>query len=121
MLTLRYSYNTDFPPGSVLNAYRFASRGADTASPNQHLHAYGLVCTAELAELSAALPDSYYVERARETLACFRQFIARFHGDFQRLLRHGQRTLLPDGVLSAQRNVAHPLPCLECWSPATCL
>jgi hypothetical protein len=48
MLTFRYSYNVEVPPGTPLHAYRFASRGADTASPsNQHLHGYGLVCTAE--------------------------------------------------------------------------
>jgi hypothetical protein len=83
LLTFRYSYNTAFAPGTPLHAYGFASRGADTASPsNQHLHAYGLVCTAELAELSAASGDPYYVERAREALACFRQFVARFDGDF---------------------------------------
>ncbi|MFC7549300.1 hypothetical protein [Plantactinospora sp. GCM10030261] len=82
-LTFRYSYNTTFPPGTLLDTYRFATRGADNASPsNQHLHAYGLICTAELAELSAACGDPHYVERARETLACFRQFIARFDGDF---------------------------------------
>jgi len=83
MLTFRYSYNTRFRPGTVLDAYGFASRGADNASPsNQHLHAYGLICTAELAELSRACGDDYYVARARESLACFRQFIARFDGDF---------------------------------------
>jgi hypothetical protein len=83
LLTFRYSYNTEFRPGTPLGAYRFATRGGDTASPsNQHLHAYGLVCTAEMAELSAACGDSHYVERAREALACFRQFVARFDGDF---------------------------------------
>jgi hypothetical protein len=83
MLTFRYSYNVSFPAGTLLDVYRFASRGADNASPsNQHLHAYGLICTAELAELSAATGDPHYVERARESLACFRQFIARFDGDF---------------------------------------
>jgi uncharacterized protein YyaL (SSP411 family) len=83
MLTFRYAYNTAFPPGTLLEVYGFASRGADNASPaNPHLHAYGLICTAELAELSAACGDPYYAERARETLACFRQFIARFDGDF---------------------------------------
>lgn len=83
MLTFRYSFNTAFPPGTMLEVYRFASRGADNASPsNQHLHSYGLVCSAELAELTAACGDGYYVERARETLACFRQFVARFDGDF---------------------------------------
>jgi uncharacterized protein YyaL (SSP411 family) len=83
LLTFRYSYNVRFEPGTMLEVYRFASRGADNASPsNQHLHAYGLVCTAELAELSAATGDPYYLQRARESLACFRQFIARFDGDF---------------------------------------
>ena len=83
MLTFRYSYDTRFRPGTPLAEYRFASRGADTASPsNQHLHAYGLVCTRELAELSTATGDPYYLERAAESLACFRQFIARFDGDF---------------------------------------
>jgi hypothetical protein len=83
MLTFRYTYNTGFPEGTPLGVYRFATRGADNASPsNQHLHSYGLVCTAELAELSAATGDPYYAERAAETLACFRQFIARFDGDF---------------------------------------
>src|SRR5688572_25801532 len=82
-LTFRYAYNTSFPAGTLLDTYRFASRGADNASPaNQHLHAYGLICTAELAELSAACGDRHYVERAREALACFRQFVARFDGDF---------------------------------------
>lgn len=83
LLSFRYSYNVSFPAGTLLDTYRFATRGADNASPaNQHLHAYGLVCSAELAELSRACGDPYYVERARETLACFRQFIARFDGDF---------------------------------------
>jgi len=83
MLTFRYVYNTAFPPGSLLDRYGFATRGADNASPsNPHLHAYGLICTAELAELAAACGDDHYAERARETLACFRQFIARFDGDF---------------------------------------
>jgi len=83
MLTFRYSYNVTFDPNTLLGTYGFASRGADQASPaNQHLHAYGLVCTAEMAELSAALGDSYYQEQAQESLACFRQFVARQDGDF---------------------------------------
>lgn len=83
MLTFRYSYNVAFEPQTLLETYGFASRGADQASPaNQHLHAYGLVCTAELAELSSALGDPHYLHRARETLACFRQFVARRDGDF---------------------------------------
>lgn len=83
MLTFRYAYNTRFPEGTPLDVYRFATRGADNASPsNQHLHAYGLVCTQELAELSAATGDPHYADRAAETLACFRQLVARFDGDF---------------------------------------
>jgi hypothetical protein len=82
-LTFRYAYNTSFPTGTLLQMYGFASRGADNASPaNPHLHAYGLVCTREMTELSAATGDPYYAERAAETLACFRQFVARFDGDF---------------------------------------
>ncbi|GGK75025.1 hypothetical protein [Mangrovihabitans endophyticus] len=82
-LTFRYAYNTAFPPGTVLETYRFATRGADNASPaNQHLHAYGLICTAEFGQLSSACGDPYYAARAREALACFRQFVARFDGDF---------------------------------------
>ena len=83
MLTFRYTYDVSFPQHTLLGAYGFRTRGADNASPsNQHLHAYGLVCTAELRELSAALGDPHYAERADETLACFRQFIAREDGDF---------------------------------------
>ncbi|RDV43564.1 hypothetical protein DOE76_16620 [Leifsonia sp. ku-ls] len=83
MLTFRYSYDVALPEHTLLGAYGFRTRGADNASPsNQHVHAYGLVCTAELRELSTALGDPHYAERADETLACFRQFIAREDGDF---------------------------------------
>jgi hypothetical protein len=77
MLTFRYTYNVRFPPRTPLAVYGFATRGADQASPaNQHLHAYGLICTQELVALSAALSDPFYAERAEETLACFRQMLA---------------------------------------------
>jgi hypothetical protein len=83
MLTFRYSYDVTFEKTTLLGVYGFGTRGGDQASPsNQHLHAYGLVCTAELRELSAALDDPHYAERADETLACFRQFVARADGDF---------------------------------------
>lgn len=83
MLTFRYSYDVSFDPATLLGAYGFRSRGADQASPsNQHLHAYGLICLAEMAELATATGDGHYLERARENLACFRQFIARADGDF---------------------------------------
>jgi hypothetical protein len=81
--TFRYTYDVDFAPSSMLGVYAFGTRGADQASAsNQHLHAYGLVCTRELLALAAASGDDHYRERALETLACFRQFVARFDGDF---------------------------------------
>lgn len=83
MLTFRYGYNTEFDERTLLGRYGFATRGADQASPsNQHLHSYGLMCTAELVELSRQCGDPHYAERAAETLACLRQFIARADGDF---------------------------------------
>lgn len=83
MLTFRYSYDVFFSPRTLLGHYGFRSAGADQASPsNQHLHNFGLVCLPEMAQLSEALGDPYYRERQRQTLACFRQFIAREDGDF---------------------------------------
>lgn len=82
-LTFRYAYDLRFTPGTILAAYDFGTRGADQASAsNQHLHAYGLVCTRELLELADATGDAHYRERAEESLACFRQFVARLDGDF---------------------------------------
>ncbi|WP_199521596.1 beta-L-arabinofuranosidase domain-containing protein [Jiangella anatolica] len=82
MLTFRYTYNVRFAPRTPLGVYGFATRGADQASPsNQHVHAYGLVCTRELAELSAATGDPHYRERADEALACFRQLLATADGE----------------------------------------
>jgi hypothetical protein len=83
MLTFRYSYDVTFDPHTLLGIYDFGTRGSDQASPsNQHLGAYGLICTEELRMLSDALGDSWYADRADETLACFRQFVAREDGDF---------------------------------------
>lgn len=82
-LTFRYTYDAAFPPGTPLAAWGFRTLGADQASPaNQHLHAYGLVCTRELVELSAALGDGWYAERAAEALACFRQLVPTFDGEY---------------------------------------
>jgi hypothetical protein len=82
-LTFRYTYDVDFAPSTLLGIFDFGTRGADQASAsNQHLHAYGLICTRELLELADATGDDHYRERALETLACFRQFVARFDGDF---------------------------------------
>ncbi|MFI7675747.1 hypothetical protein [Actinophytocola sp. NPDC049390] len=82
-LTFRYTYDVDFPAHTLLGAYEFRSRGADQASPaNQHLHSYGLICHAELTRLGKHTGDDYYTRSAEETLACFRQFVAREDGDF---------------------------------------
>jgi DUF1680 family protein len=81
-LTFRYTYNVRFAPRTPLGVYGFATRGGDQASPsNQHLHAYGLVCTDELAELSAATGDPHYRERAEEAVACFRQLVPTADGE----------------------------------------
>jgi hypothetical protein len=83
MLTFRYTYDVAFSPDSVLGRHRYRSRGADMASPaNQHLHTYGLICVPELVRLSYLTGDSHYAERAHESLANARQFIARRDGDF---------------------------------------
>ncbi|MFL5955356.1 MAG: hypothetical protein ACJ76I_14735 [Gaiellaceae bacterium] len=83
MLTFRYTYDVSFTDRTILGRYDFRTRGADNASPaNQHLQAFGLICLRELVQLGRALGDDYYVQSARENLACFRQFIAREDGDF---------------------------------------
>jgi hypothetical protein len=82
-LTFRYTYDVAFAPDTLLGAYRFRSRGADQASPaNQHLHHFGLLCTAELVELSRVTGDDHYRLRAVETLRTWRQLVARRDGDF---------------------------------------
>src|SRR4051794_17036766 len=83
MLTFRYTYDVQFSPRTILGAFGFRTRGADQASPaNQHLHAFGLVCLAELVRLARATGDDRYLETTRENLDCFRQFVAREDGDF---------------------------------------
>lgn len=82
-MTFRYAYDVDLPAGTVLAQYGFRSLGADQASPsNQHLHSYGLVCHRELRWLAGRLRDDHLEHRAADTLRCFRQFVARFDGDF---------------------------------------
>lgn len=82
-LTFRYTYDVDFPPHTMLGQYDFRTRGADQASAaNPHLHAYGLICHPELTRLGDHTGDDYYRQSAAETLACFRQFVAREDGDF---------------------------------------
>jgi hypothetical protein len=77
-LTFRYSYDVDFEPGTTLGDHGFKSRGADQASPaNQHLHNFGLICLPEFLALGEP-----YATSARQHLECFRQFIARYDGDF---------------------------------------
>lgn len=83
MLTFRWTYNLSFPKHTLLARYDFRSRGADQASPsNQHLHNYGLFCLPEMLRLWEYTGDAYYLERTRDNLSCFLQFIARNDGDF---------------------------------------
>ena len=83
MLSFRWSYNLVFPEHTMLETYDFRSRGADLASPrNQHLHGAGLICLPEMVRLAEHSNDPYYLERSRDNLACFLQFIAREDGDF---------------------------------------
>ncbi|MDF2629522.1 MAG: six-hairpin glycosidase-like family protein [Symbiobacteriaceae bacterium] len=82
-MTFRWTYNLDFPPRTFLKQFDFRSRGSDLASPsNQHLHNYGLVAFPEMLRLADYTGDRYYLERTRDNLACFLQFIAREDGDF---------------------------------------
>jgi hypothetical protein len=77
-LTFRYSYDVDFAKGTTLGDYDFKSLGADQASPaNQHLHNFGLICLPEF----VALGEPYRTSVLQQ-LECFRQFIARYDGDF---------------------------------------
>ena len=83
MLTFRYTYDVGFSPRTLLGHYGFRTRGADQASPaNQHLHAFGLIALPEMVRLARVTGDGHYLERTRENLGCFRQFIAREDGDF---------------------------------------
>jgi len=83
MLTFRYSYDVAFDERTMLGRYGFRTRGADTASPaNQHLHAFGLICLPELLQLAEATGEDVYRLTAEQSLACFRQFVARVDGDF---------------------------------------
>lgn len=83
MMTFRWTYNLQFPRHTFLAQYDFRSRGADQASTsNQHLHNYGLFCTPEMLRLWKHSGDAYYLERTRDHIACFLQFIAREDGDF---------------------------------------
>lgn len=82
-MTFRWTYNLQFPRHSLLAQYDFRSRGADQASPsNQHLHNYGLFCVPEMLRLWTYTGDDYYLDRTRDHIACFLQFIAREGGDF---------------------------------------
>lgn len=77
-LTFRYSYDVDFAPGTTLGDHDFRTLGADIASPaNPHLHSFGLICLPELVRLGEP-----YRTSALQQLECFRQFVARFDGDF---------------------------------------
>lgn len=83
MMTFRWTYNLQFPKHSLLAQYDYCSRGADQASTsNQHLHNYGLFAVPEMLRLWTYTGDDYYLDRTRDHMACFLQFIAREDGDF---------------------------------------
>jgi hypothetical protein len=92
MLSFRYAYDVAFPPDTPLGGIGFRSTGMDMASPaNQHLHAYGLVCTGELVALSRLLGDPRYAAAAAEQLAAARQVIVREDGELG-----GRRGMMPE-------------------------
>ncbi len=114
-LTFRYAYNIAFPATTLLGRYFYRSRGADGASPaNQHLHAYGLVCLPEMVRLAELTGDPWYLERTRENLACFRQFVARDDGDF-----NARRGMTPERFY--QTNCFGPKGAIGPLSHAWCL
>lgn len=83
MMTFRWTYNLQFPKHSLLAQYDYCSRGADQASTsNQHLHNYGLFAVPEMLRLWTYTGDRYYLDRTRDHISCFLQFIAREDGDF---------------------------------------
>jgi uncharacterized protein YyaL (SSP411 family) len=85
-LTFRFDRNVAWPEHTLLGDYAFRTRGADIASPaNPHLHAYGLIATPEFLRLWELTGDRYWLERTRDNLACFLQFVARCDGDFKAL------------------------------------
>ena len=115
MLTFRYAYNVAFEPATLLGRYDYRSRGADQASPaNQHLHAYGLIALPEMVRLARLTGDPWYLERTRENLACFRQFIARDDGDF-----NARRGMAPERYY--QTNCFGPKGSIGGLSHAWCL
>jgi hypothetical protein len=80
--TFRYSYDVAFAPRTPLGTWDFRTRGSDQASSsNQHVHAYGLICTDDLLDLTDWTGDDWYRARAEETLACFRQLLPLADGD----------------------------------------
>lgn len=81
--TFRYDYDVEFGPLTPMGRYGFRTTGADQASPsNQHIHAYGLICTDELLHLTDVTGDPWYAQRATEALACFRQYVPVADGDY---------------------------------------
>lgn len=66
-LTWRFSYNVMFDPGTILDLYRFQTRGGDISSLACPVTGCGgLLAHQELIKLSRYLGDSFYRERAEE-------------------------------------------------------
>jgi hypothetical protein len=92
MLSFRYAYDVAFDADTDLGRIGFHSTGLDMASPaNQHLHAYGLICTGELVTLSRLLGDRRYADAAAAHLASARQVIVHEDGELG-----GRRGMMPE-------------------------
>jgi hypothetical protein len=97
-LGFRYGYDIAFPEGSPLAQRAFRTIGADLASPaNQHLHAYGLICTADLVELSRWTGDDRYRAAAWAAFAWARQLLIRSDGDLG-----GRRGMMAERVFQTR-------------------
>ena len=88
----RWSYNVEFPAHTTLHEKGFRTRGADLASvTNEHLHAYGLVCLPELLRIWTHTGDEYFLDRARDNLACFLQDLGTPDGMLTERYYHASR------------------------------
>ena len=91
-LTWRKAYNVRLPPRSMLACGGLRTVGGDFASANNnHLHVYGMICLAELHELSRLTGDPHYARRADEHLRFTTQLLCVDDGQW-----NGQRGMLSE-------------------------
>jgi len=97
-LGFRFGYDVELPPESPLGRRHFRTVGGDLASPaNQHLHAYGLICTADLVDLSRLTGDDRYRLAALAAFAWAGQLLIRADGDLG-----GRRGMMPERVFQTR-------------------